>query len=54
MMSQHHQTGIQMAEQVVRNGKDPKVKALARKIIEGQKEEKKELDELKASLVSSK
>jgi uncharacterized protein (DUF305 family) len=50
MMSHHHQTGIRMAEHELLNGKDPQVKELAQKILEGQTQEKKELDQLKASL----
>jgi uncharacterized protein (DUF305 family) len=39
-----------MAEHELLNGKDPQVKELAQKILDGQKQEKKELDQLKASL----
>lgn len=44
MMRHHHQTGVQMAEHEIRNGKDEKAKELARKILEGQKQEIKEFD----------
>ena len=44
MMRQHHQTGIRMAEVQMREGKDEKVKEMARKIVESQKEETKEFD----------
>lgn len=44
MMRHHHQTGVQMAEHEIRNGKDQKAKDLARKILEGQKQEIKEFD----------
>lgn len=45
MMRQHHQQGINMAEQELRYGKDPKMKALAQKILDGQNKEVAELDD---------
>ena len=44
MMRHHHSQGIQMAERESREGKDEKMRELARKIIEGQKKEVAELD----------
>lgn len=49
MMRHHHQTGIRMAEHEAQNGKDPEVRALAKKILEGQREEAKELERLAKS-----
>ena len=49
MMRHHHQTGIRMAQQEVKNGKDPEVRALAQKILKGQQEEAKELERLAES-----
>lgn len=46
MMRRHHQSGIEMARQEVENGKDAEAKRLARKIIEGQEREVKEIDRL--------
>jgi uncharacterized protein (DUF305 family) len=45
MMRHHHQMGVQMAEQEMKNGKDPKMKEMAGKIAESQKEEIKQFDE---------
>jgi hypothetical protein len=39
-------TGIRMAEQEVENGKDPEVRVLAEKILDGQQKEAEELDPL--------
>lgn len=39
MMVPHHQTAIDMAEIVLKHGKDPKIQAMARKIIDAQKKE---------------
>ena len=46
MMRHHHQSGIKMAEIEARDGKDPKARELARKIIDGQKKEVAEIDKL--------
>jgi uncharacterized protein (DUF305 family) len=46
MMRHHHQSGIRMAEVQMRQGNSPEVKELARKIIEGQKKEVAEIDDL--------
>ena len=54
MMRHHHQTGIRMAEHEVKTGKDPKTQALARKIIEAQTNEIKEIDSLLKSHGSQK
>jgi uncharacterized protein (DUF305 family) len=43
MMQHHHDGGIRMAEAQLQNGKDPALKELARKILEGQRKEKAEL-----------
>ena len=45
MMRHHHQMGIRMAEDEVKNGKDPQMKALAQKIIESQKAESRQFDQ---------
>lgn len=39
MMASHHRTGVKMAEIEAESGKDPELKALAKKIISAQKEE---------------
>ena len=44
MMKHHHQSGIEMAQVQVREGKDPELKKQAQKIIDGQKKEIAELD----------
>ena len=45
MMRMHHQKGIEMAQVEASQGKDEKMKAMARKIIESQRKEIKEFDE---------
>lgn len=45
MMRQHHQQGINMAEQELRHGQDPKMKEMAQKIINSQKKEVAEFDD---------
>jgi hypothetical protein len=45
MMRHHHQMGVQMAEQEIKNGKDPKAREMAQKIADSQKQEIKEFDE---------
>lgn len=50
MMRHHHQMGVRMAEQEMKNGKDPKMKELASKIAASQKDEIKQFDDwLKSS-----
>lgn len=44
MMKHHHQSGIEMAQVQVREGKDPELKKQAQQIIDGQKKEMAELD----------
>ena len=44
MMRHHQKIAIRMAEHEVQHGKDPKVKELARRIVEAQTKEAKELD----------
>lgn len=44
MMKHHHQSGIDMAQVQVREGKDPELKKQAQKIIDGQKQEMADLD----------
>ena len=39
MMVPHHKTAIEMAEIELKHGKDPKMQAMARKIIDAQKKE---------------
>ena len=39
MMKSHHQAGIEMAEKELKNGKDTKMKAMAKKIISDQTKE---------------
>ena len=39
MMASHHRTGVKMAEIEAKSGKDPELKALAKKIVAAQKEE---------------
>lgn len=45
MMKMHHQGAIDMAEMQLKNGKDPKMRAMAKRIIEDQKKEIKEFDQ---------
>ena len=49
MMRMHHQKGIEMAQAEIKNGKDEKMKAMARKIVEDQGKEIKQFDEWLAS-----
>lgn len=44
MMKHHHQSGVEMAQIQVREGKDPELKKQAQKIIDGQTKEMAELD----------
>jgi uncharacterized protein (DUF305 family) len=44
MMKVHHQGAIDMAEMELKNGKDPKMRAIAKRIIEAQRKEIKEFD----------
>ena len=44
MMRHHHQSGIEMAQIELREGKDPQMKKQAQKIIDGQKKEIAEFD----------
>ena len=39
MMTSHHKSGVEMAEIELKHGKDPKMKEMARKIIDAQKKE---------------
>lgn len=48
MMRVHHQQAVEMSQVELKNGKDPKMKAMARKIIEAQRKEIKEFDYLLA------
>ena len=45
MMRMHHQQAIEMAQQQLRDGKDPQMKAMAKRIIEDQRKEVKEFDD---------
>lgn len=45
MMKMHHQGAIDMAQVELKSGKDPKMKAMAKRIIEAQQKEIKELDQ---------
>jgi uncharacterized protein (DUF305 family) len=45
MMRQHHQMGMRMAQEEVKSGQDPKMKELAQKILDSQKQEVKEFDQ---------
>ena len=45
MMKVHHQGAIDMAEMQLKNGKDPKMRAMAKRIIEAQKKEIKQFDQ---------
>jgi uncharacterized protein (DUF305 family) len=49
MMRHHHKSGIEMAEVAIKNGKDPEVREMARKIVEGQQKELAELGRLAKS-----
>ena len=44
MMKKHHEDGIKMAQIELDRGKDPKMKEMARKIIESQKKEAAEFE----------
>ena len=44
MMKHHHQSGIEMAQVQLREGKDPELKKQAQQIIDGQKKEMAQLD----------
>jgi uncharacterized protein (DUF305 family) len=46
MMRHHHQSGVRMSEVEIRHGKNSAAKALAQKIVEGQKKEIAEIDAL--------
>lgn len=43
-MRMHHQDGIKMAQMVLANGKDPKARELAQRIVEEQRRDLKEFD----------
>ena len=45
MMRSHHQAGVDMAKAQLRNGKDPQMQAMAKKIIADQTKEIKKLDQ---------
>jgi uncharacterized protein (DUF305 family) len=45
MMKMHHQSALDMAEVELQQGKDPKMRSMAKKIIEAQKKEIKEFDQ---------
>ena len=45
MMKKHHQTGLEMAQMEMKNGKDEKMKAMAKKIISSQQKEIKEFEQ---------
>ena len=49
MMRMHHQQALDMAQVELNSGKDEKMKAMARKIVEEQKKEIKQLDDWLAS-----
>ena len=44
MMKMHHQGAIDMAQMELKSGKDAKMKAMAKRIIEAQQKEIKEFD----------
>jgi uncharacterized protein (DUF305 family) len=44
MMKTHHQQALDMARKELANGKSPEMKAMAKKIIDGQTKEIAELD----------
>lgn len=45
MMRSHHQAGIDMAKAQIKNGKDPQMQAMAKKILSDQTKEIKKLDQ---------
>jgi len=45
MMKMHHESALDMAEVELQQGKDPKMRSMAKKIIESQKKEIKEFDQ---------
>lgn len=45
MMRMHHQNGLRMAEAELKQGKDPEMKEMARKIAETQRQEIREFDD---------
>lgn len=45
MMRSHHQAGLDMAKAQLKNGKDPQMQAMAKKIISDQTKEIKKLDQ---------
>ena len=45
MMRSHHQAGIDMAKDQLKNGKDPQMQAMAKKVISDQTKEIKKLDQ---------
>ena len=45
MMKKHHQSAIDMAQAELQHGKDPKIKAMAKKIISSQRSEIKAFDQ---------
>ena len=45
MMKKHHQGAIDMAQKELQHGKDPKIKAMAKKIISSQRSEIKAFDQ---------
>ncbi|SFC77676.1 DUF305 domain-containing protein [Massilia yuzhufengensis] len=45
MMRSHHQAGIDMAKAQLKNGKDPQMQAMAKKVISDQTKEIKKLDQ---------
>lgn len=45
MMRKHHQDGIEMAKNELKNGKDTTMQALARKIVDAQQKEVAEINE---------
>lgn len=44
MMRRHHQSGIEMAKMQLQSGKDPEMRKIAQKILDGQQKEIEELD----------
>ena len=45
MMRKHHQDGIKVAQAQLESGKDPKMREMAKKIVESQRKETREFDE---------
>ena len=45
MMKKHHEDGIKMAQAELENGKDPKMREMAQKIIDAQRKEIREFDQ---------